>query len=261
VVAGGAISLLALALGCDSGTTQNMGSHALFAKCALPPTAPPAELSLNAFYTKYLDGHGTPVVSSDRVSDEALLRACRITSEVLSARDDVRQALANNHHRVAVLATGEITTNIPEYADLYDAFPSTDWNNLRGIGATRARPVASTGEENLLCLPGDAFVGQTTLVQMLGHSLRDLGIVDVDSQFKTQQEAAYTAAMDKGLWADTPAAVKAAVYWAFGTQAWFGANSLIPPKTRAALVDYDPPLATLLATYLPADEIRLGCYQ
>jgi hypothetical protein len=80
------------------------------------------------------------------------------------------------------------------------------------------------------------------------------------AQFRSQVQSAYTSAMSKGLWANTSASTDTKVYWAVGTQVWFGANSLLPVKTRDALVDYDPPLAALLAAYLPADGWHAGCY-
>jgi hypothetical protein len=250
----------AIASACDGGQTKFMGSHAPFAGCDASPTTPPAALGLDPFYAKYLDGYGAPVVASDKVSDRALQSACRITGEMISARADVRAALATNRLRVAVLGTSEVTTDIPEYADLYAAFPGTDWNTLRGLGATHARPVSSCDEQNLLCLASDAFPGETVLVQMLAHSLRDVGIVDVDAQFTEHVQAAYTAAMANGLWTNTWAATNADYYWAMGGQVWFGANTLAPVNSRAALVDYDPPLAALLGAYLPADDWHAGCY-
>jgi hypothetical protein len=252
--------ILSTAAACDGGTTVNLGQHAPFAGCVGSPTAPPASLGLDPFYRKYLDGNGTPVVSSAEVSDRALGEACRITGELVAARAEVRAALAANDFHVAVLARSERTTDIPEYADLYAVFPDTDWNQLRGIGATHARPVASGSEENLLCLSGDIYAGQSILVQMTAHALRDLGIVDVDAQFGGAIRAAYASAMSAGLWADTFAAEDPDVYWAAGSQAWFGANSHLPVNDRAAVTAYDPGLGALLAQYLPSDRIHLGCY-
>jgi hypothetical protein len=175
---------LALALlgGCDGGKTEHMGAHAPFAGCSTSPTVPPAALGLDPFYAKYLDGYGLPVVASAAISDHALLAACRITGEVVALRADVRAAMAANRLHVAVLATGERTTDIPEYADPHAAFPDTDWNALRGLGATRVRPVASAGEENLLCLPGVVYAGESVLLWALALALSDLGIVEVDKQ-------------------------------------------------------------------------------
>jgi hypothetical protein len=63
------------------------------------------------------------VVSSSAVADPALVAACRITGETVSLRADVRAALAANRLHVAVIATGEVTTDIPEYADSTRGLP------------------------------------------------------------------------------------------------------------------------------------------
>jgi hypothetical protein len=253
-------ALAALTGACDGGKTEYMGAHAPFAGCDGSPTAPPAALGLAPFYAKYLDGYGTPVLSSAKVSDEALLRACRITGEMVAARADVRQTLAAAHLRVAVVATSEHSTDIPEYADLYSAFPGTDWDSLRGLSATRARPVASAGEENLMCLPGDIYTGDSVLVWMLAHALRDLAIGDVDPQFPARLQSAYTSAMDNGLWANTNATADPGAYFAQGAQVWYSASAAGPANTRAELWTYDPTLATLVADFLPADDWKASCY-
>lgn len=255
------LGLAAITIGsCDGGKTRNMGAQVAFAGCDGQPAPPPATLGLGPFYAKYLDGFGTPVLSSSAVDDRALAVACRITGELVSLRSDLRAALAAHHVRVAVLGTGEVTTDIPEYADLYAAFPGTDWNSMRGIGATQPRPVLSAGEENLLCLPGDVVAGQSILVEMLAYALHDLAIGDVDAQFRSRLQAVYAAAMSSGLWAGTRASENADDYWVMGAQTWFSANLGAPAKTRAELVTYDAALAGLLAGYLPADDWRPSCY-
>jgi hypothetical protein len=255
--------LAAVALGllaCDGGTTQHMGSHAAFSGCSEKPTTPPAALSLDPFYVKYLDGYGTPVVSSAKVSDEALLRACRITGNMVSLREDVRRALAGKSHRVAVIAADERTTDIPEYANLDTVFPNTDWNSYRALSATLVRPVTSASEENLRCLPGDMYEGDSALVWTLAHGLRDLGIVEVDPQFGGKVQTAYTSAMAKGLWAATSAAESAEEYWTAGNMAWSSASTHLPVRSRDDLANYDPALAALVAAYLPANDWRPSCY-
>ncbi|MBK8214400.1 MAG: hypothetical protein IPK71_11680 [Myxococcales bacterium] len=120
--------------------------------CDAPIAPPPAALGLSPFYKKHLDATGLPVVASDKVSDGALRQACRIASKMLSFRSDVRAAMTSKKARLAVMARSEVTTDVPEHADLYQAFPGTDWNvRARGLGGTVARPATSCAEENLLC--------------------------------------------------------------------------------------------------------------
>jgi ABC-type transport system substrate-binding protein len=120
--------------------------------------------------------------------------------------------------------------------------------------------VVSVGEENLLCLPGDAYPDQIILVQMLAHGLRNLGIVDVDTQFQSRLQAAYNAGMDSGLWTGTWATDSPNDYWAMGGQTWFGVNTRVPVQNRTELMTCDPALAALLASWLPADDWQPGCY-
>lgn len=255
----GAISLAALLPGCGGGTVY-MGEQAPFAGCERKAAAPPAALGLSSFYTKYLDGYGTPVLSSAKVSDQALVRACRITGEMFSARPDLRKATAGNRLRVVVLGTTERTTEIPEYADLNQAFPNQNWDQRRGLTATLVRPVASVAEENLLCLDGDVYRGQSTLPWTLGYAIRELGIADLDAQFESHLQSAYQYAMNAGLWAGSDAAVDQHEYWAAGAQAWFGGNTGSPANSREALLAYDAGLAALLADWLPAVSWHSGCY-
>jgi hypothetical protein len=237
-----------------------MGAHAPFATCNAIPSKPPSALGLDPFYVKYLDGHGTPVVSSAKVSDEALVRACQITGNMVSLREDLRRALATSNHRVAVIAVDERTTDIPEYANLDTVFPKTDWNAYRAVSPTRVRPVSSTSEENLRCLSGDIYPGESSLVWTLAHGLRDLAIVEIEPKLGEEVQTAYAAATASGLWADTTAAASPEDYWVAGNLAWFGASTHLPVTSRASLANYDPALATLLARYLPVNDWRPSCY-
>ena len=110
---------------------------------------PPDELALDPFYRKYIDAQGLPVVSSSKVPDKALYRARDIINEMLANRSDLRATIAGLGVRVAVMAQSEVTTDIPEHGDLYEAFAGTDWDRrARGLGATLARPATSAAEEN-----------------------------------------------------------------------------------------------------------------
>ena len=76
VAAFAAVGVAAARPGCDAGKTKLIGREDLAALCAAAPTAPPAGTA--AFYKKYLDGNGIPVLSSAAVSDTALASACLI---------------------------------------------------------------------------------------------------------------------------------------------------------------------------------------
>jgi hypothetical protein len=268
-----AASLLALtAVGCQGGRTVWIGSDqppldGASSLCTVAIAAPPASLGLDPFYAKYLDAGGIPVLASSQTGDTALRAACTIVAHMVSKRDDVRQAMIANGSLVAVIAKSEVTTDIPEYRDLYTAFPSSDWNSMRGVGATMARPVSSCGEENLLCLADDPYAGEKILAFTFASAIDALGAAQVDSGFGARLDSTYRAAMSAGLWTNTWAAEKSSYYWGEGVESWFDANrSVSPPDgvhndiaTRDKLTTYDPALASLVADYLPGDAWRPTC--
>jgi hypothetical protein len=254
---------LALAA-CDAGETKIIGSQAAYAMCTVAPVAPPA--GVDAFYEKYYDVNGIPVMSSAAVSDTALASACTIVAHMLSLRADVRETMIGQQMRVAVIGDGEVTTHVPEYRNLYQMFPGVDWDSVRGVGATLLIPVASAGEENLACLANDRFAGENVLVQTFATSVL-LGVEAADSTFDARLDAAYRAAVDADKWRDTYAQTNAIEYFAVGTQVWFDARLGVSPpdgnrndiNTRAELRSYDPTLAALIGEVMPDDAWRPKC--
>jgi hypothetical protein len=236
------------------------------AKTTLSP--PPAALGLSSFYKKHLDAAGMPIVSSARVPDRALTVAREVVLGMLSGRPDLQKRLAASRVRVALIAVDEVTVDIPEHADLYEAFPGTDWNErARGLGATTARPASSVGTENVLCLASNRSPGESILVHEFAHTIYAMGLAPHEPKFVTALAAAYHDAMARGLWKDTYAAANMNEYWAEGVQSWFDTNLQSDPpngvhgpvNTRAELVAYDPALAKLVAQVFPADAWRYSC--
>lgn len=225
-------------------------------------TKPPENLKLAAFYEKYVDADGLPILSSAKVPDEALLAARVIVLQMGSKKPDVFKEMARRKTRVAVMARTEVTTDIPEHADLYLAFPGTDWNKrCRGVGATVARPVSSCAEENLLGYADDPYRGESILIHEFAHSMLRMGILFLDDAFMGELEAAYQEAIKRKLWEKTYAATTSDEYWAEGVQSWFDANLEANPadgihneiNTREELKKHDPKLARLIARYFPED--------
>ena len=96
---------------------------------------------LTSFYQKYTEAYGIPVVSSNRVPDEALRRACYVTRFLMADHSGVRNNYYRRYGRVGIMATDEYTTHIPEHSWLDPVF----WNaRARGLGATEQWPI-STG--------------------------------------------------------------------------------------------------------------------
>jgi hypothetical protein len=253
-------------LGCDAGETKLIGADFPAAACGVKPGPPPASLGTGPFYGKYLDGAGIPVLSSPRVSDEALTSACVLVVRMASARADVRQTMVGQGMRVAVIARGEVTTDIPEYRNLYTTFPDGKWDELRGVGATLAIPVSSVGEENLLCLANDKYAGRSVLVQSFATAVL-LGLKATDAAFEPRLQAAYDAAVAAGRWTNTFAQRNPIEYYVEGVEDWFEADIEASPangthneiNTRPELAAYDPVLSALVAETMPDDGWRPRC--
>ena len=217
-------------------------------------TAPPQDVvmsfKLDPFYKKYVSARGIPIVSSDKVSDYALLEAAYLINNMLEGRPDISKAMVDNKARVAVMGTNEFTTDIPEHSVLK---PSGYWDRrARGLGGKPHRPATSCGEENLLRYEGDPYISENILIHEFAHGMHHMGLVFVDKTFDDRLQKLYDQAMDKGLWADKYAASNHEEYWAEAVQSWFDTNR--PPDrshnhvdTRKELKEYDPAIAKLVA--------------
>jgi hypothetical protein len=253
---------LAAGAGCDAGKTKLLGAD----YCSVMPGPPPASLRVDPFYGQYMDANGIPVLASADVDAAAVVAACQIVAHMVRMRADVRQALIRQDQSVAIIGINELTTQIPEYKNLYAMFPNQDWDSLRGIGATLMIPVSSVGEENLLCLQNDIFAGEKLLVQTFATAVL-LGVDDADNTFDARLNAAFQAATSAGLWKNTYAGVNEIEYYAEGVQSWFDANLNVaqpdgnngPINTRGELKAYDPALAMLIAETMPDDAWRPTC--
>jgi hypothetical protein len=214
-----------------------------------PPRNVVATFHLSPFYKKYVDVDGMPIVASERVSDYALLEARFLVRKMIGDRPDILRAIAANNVRLVVMAPSEMTTDIPEHADLE---PKAYWNRrARGLGATTARPAVSAAEENLLDLPGDPYAAENILIHEFAHTIHERGLVTIDPTFDARLSAAYAHARQKKLWEGTYAAENRMEYWAEATQSWFDCNRVNdsahgPIDTREKLKPYDPEMAALL---------------
>ena len=252
-----ATAAAAATTGCDGGKTIYIGSDTTLAACRTPGP-PPAGL-FPPFYTKYLDANGIPILSSDEPDDRALVMACEIVVHMVSAREDLRQALIALDMRVGVIARDEVTTDLPDYSDLYTFFPPPpDWDSLRGVGATIMRPMSSFGEENMLCEQMDPYRGENVLVQTFASAVL-LAMERLDATFPRRVNDAYKSAGTNGLWQNTYARETSIAYYQAGVQTWFETSPNNFPATREDLRSYDPALAALVSETLPEATWRPRC--
>lgn len=138
----------------------------------------PNALEVSPFYKKYVEAQGIPVISSERVPDDALLVARDIIISMLSNRPDIRRKMIERRWRTGVIAETEMTSDIPEYARMKrPGAPSGEPVNQadRDYHAWRSRGLGgnpTTGaEENLLGYPGTRYYGEHIFVHEFAHAI------------------------------------------------------------------------------------------
>ena len=98
--------------------------------------------------------------------------------------------------------------------------------------------------------PGDPYLGFSVLFHELAHAVHERGLNQIDPGFDDRLRITYKAAMTKGLWKDTYAAVNHKEYWAEASEAWFNPKTTASfarfGDTREDLKAYDPELAALI---------------
>ncbi|WP_240313429.1 glycoside hydrolase [Sphingomonas carotinifaciens] len=230
---------------------------------------PPAALKLDPFYTRYVDAHGIPIAASRKVPSVALLFARDIVEDMLTERPDLRHWMIARGLRIAIMATEEGTTDLPEQRDWkkperddpaltrcerkhYDVRIGalTDaqyWNGrARGMGGM----LTSGATENLLAIPGTSYYGENIFVHEFSHAILN-AVEQVDPLLYQRVERAYAAAMAAGLWKGEYGSTTVHEYWAEGTQYWFNSNMVarfgaVTVLSDADLRRYDPALSDVL---------------
>lgn len=234
-------------------------------------TGIPAGKNIPSFYRKYIETEGLYVTSSERVSDEALLKACDIISLMLAKRPDVKAHMVKKGCHVMVIGKDEETCDLPEFAHICNSPDSIAyWNwRARGFGgAPEDEFSASCGEENLLALPQDKYTGENILIHEFAHLIHMIGIAGIEPDFNNRLEALWKSAGEKGLWAGTYALSNKEEYFAECVQSFFNCNRYAEPANgvhnwvnrRVKLKAYDPEMYRLLKEYFYEIEIPINNY-
>ena len=157
-----------------------------------------------------------PVVASAKVNPFALKEAKYLIDHMLDGRDDIRKAMVDSHVRFIVMATTEMTTDVPEHSKLK---PKKYWDRrARGLGATPSNPAVSCGEENLLCMPGDPYHQENILIHEFGHAIQEVGVAALDKTFAGRLKESFDHATEAGLWKDQR--ITFARRWSLGACQW-----------------------------------------
>ncbi|MFO0967839.1 MAG: hypothetical protein U0793_19935 [Gemmataceae bacterium] len=209
------------------------------------------------FYKKHLDYNGFSILSSAKVSDEALHEARFLIHQLLGERQDILKAMIKSGCRFMVMAPTEMTTDVPEQRHLKKD-PKTNWDTrARGLGGR----LSSCGEENLLCLKRDRYAQENILIHEFNHAIHQQGLRLVDPTFNKRLRKAYDDAMAKELWKGTYVATNPAEYWAEGAQAYFDCmRPQFGANTREKLQKYDPGLFELVDEVYKQSKFRYVRY-
>lgn len=213
-----------------------------------PLTAPPESFfakvrekdrdAARAFYKKYLDVQGMPVVASAEVTDLALQRTYEIVTHLLAGRPDVIKGMVERGMYLTIIGKDQVYTDLPENRNA----PNPAYLNER-VRGTGGFPT-SFGEENLLSLPIDRYDDESIGVHEFCHTI-DSTLARIDPTWRERKSAMYKNALAKGLFKDTYAGSNAGEYWAEIAQAYFDCNRINnwnhgPIGHREQLKIYDP---------------------
>lgn len=216
---------------------------------AAPPVTPPPESffeivserdrdAARAFYKKYIDVKGMPVVAAGEVADKALERTYDIVTHMLAGRPDIIEAMVKNKMYLIIIGKDQVYTDMPEYR----RSPNPEYQNER-VRGTGGRPT-SFGEENLLSLPIDRYDDESIGVHEFCHTI-DSTLRSIDSTWTERKNKVYRNALDKGLWKLSYAAGNPGEFWAEIAQSYFDCNRTNNWNhnhigTREQLKEYDP---------------------
>lgn len=259
---------------CQNGTKQTTEKSATAEEVLEVPecivTTPPDSLHLDAFYTKYVDVNGLPLISSWRVPDSAFVAAHRTLYAMTKMLPEaVLDSMVHRGTRVAIMARYEGTTDIPEHHYLIND-TSLNWDvRARGLEGTLEIPLTSCAEENVLAYQIDKYHAEDILIHEFAHSIHLIGLTLAVPDFNSRLEQCFENAKAKGILANTYRETEVMEYFAEGVQDWFNVNAEMDHtdgkhnwcNTREELLDFDPELYNLLAEYFPKTNLQISKHQ
>ncbi len=233
---------------------------------------PPKRFQVNPYYTKFTFAREFPVLGSDKVGDEALLKANDTIRKMFAYRHDILKAMIAEGARLVVLGRGEKLSDLPEFRN---SKGTPGFEEVRFLDYDPKLKLMVVPEENVLGLPADPFAGEGVVVGLFARGLYrvtalrpvdpdfdkrrekqqyELRVKRLDVEFDQKLTKIYDDATSAGRWKGSAAARDRAEYWAAGVEAYFDAAGTShapidadrPIVTREALKAYDPDLYALI---------------
>jgi hypothetical protein len=240
-------------------------------------TAPPPDIIQrfrldSAFYKKYADANGYPILASAKVPDAAVAIVRDQVTYMLGNRPDVRDTMIAHGGRVVVMSETEYTVDVPEqrgwtvpkYLDprltpqeraryyepggLGSMTPAGYWNpRARGMGGT----LTTCAEENVLGYYRTRYWGTNICVHEFSHAIMGAGIGNADPKWFQSIVDSYKNAKATCLrTANGYSGNTFNEYWAGGVE-WYVGNG---GRDRAGLKAEDPRLYELVSRLIPENK-------
>jgi hypothetical protein len=213
------------------------------------------------YYQKFASANEVVVATGPEVSDEAVVRYCRLLTEMFS-NEKVRQALVAEKMWFTMIDEKEQLSSLPQISKEY----GTSLNaRARGLGGLTPTICA---EDSIMCLPGDKWKGDCICPHETGHTLYSSGIAkvpDLSSRLTSITSAVRSSGRiaNSYVWMDG----NESGMMAWGVQVWYdcainGTNGAYHPdiNTRAELQKELPDFYQFLSELLPADNKYEDCY-
>jgi alpha-glucosidase len=202
------------------------------------------------FFAKRLDFEGIPIKAPKQVEDAALRAACDRLSMMLSNLPTVRVRLRAAGAELHIIGRDQVTTDLPEWRQ-DKGKPLAEYNGLtrdqrtRGMGGR----LTSCGEENLLKLEKDRYLGRDICVHEFAHNILNYGVPEA---IREKVRLQHRRSLERGLWVDSYAGSNHDEFfaelsmWYFGTHGDLNMKGPKPVPGREGFKSYDPEAFTLL---------------
>jgi hypothetical protein len=233
---------------------------------------PPGKFKVDPYYTKFTFAREFPILGSDLVGDEAMLKANDTIRKMFAYRHDILKAMIADGARLVVLGRLEKLSSLPEFRESKSL---GGFEEVRFLDYDPKLKLMVVPEENVLGLSSDPFAGEGLVVGLFARGLYrttatrpidpdfdkrpqkqqyELRVKRLDVEFDQRLQKAYDEALAGGLWKGSAAARDRVEYWASGVEAYFDASGSShspdgadrPIATREALKAYDPGIYALV---------------
>lgn len=215
----------------------------------------------NDYYQKYASANEVVVATGENVSDEAVVRYCRLLTEMFS-NEKIRQAILADKMWFTMIDEKEQLSSLPQISKTY----GTSLNaRARGLGGLTPTICA---EDSIMCMPGDKWKGDCICAHETGHTMYSSGIAKV-SELSKRLTAITSDVRSSGrlanayVWQDG----NESGMMSWGVQAWYdcaidGSDGAYHSdiNTRAELQKELPEFYQFLSELLPTDNEYEDCY-